>query len=282
MPDPVLQFALFGESDVGKSHYGGQLVGRLNAETGVLRMRGAAPDLTAFDDVRQSLSEGVPAAHTSAGTYSETLLPVSATGDIAVDLNWPDYAGEQVSQLLETRHIPPSWQQRVEVADGWILMVRPKYARLAEDIFSRPLGDLQSPRQTSATLELSAQARLVELLQMLVYARQTRTGKAKPALAVLLSCWDELEDAPSATPKQILVRMLPLVASFIENNWEADKHLLFGLSATGVALSKEKPNEDFICKGAEQMGYVVQPDGSRTPDLTTPIAALADTIRRKC
>lgn len=278
MSDLVLQFALFGESGVGKSHYGAQLVGRLNAERGVLRMRGAAPDLTAFDDVRQSLNEGVPAAHTSAGTYSDTLLPVSAAGDVAVDLNWPDYAGEQVSQILENRLIPPSWQQRVEAADGWVLMVRPKYARLADDIFSRPLGDLQSPRPTVGTFALSTQARIVELLQMLIYARQ----KTKPALAVLLSCWDELEDPQSTTPKQVLARTLPLLAAFIENTWEADSRLLFGLSATEVALSKETPNEDFICKGAEHMGYVVRPDGSRTPDLTTPIADLADVVRRKC
>jgi hypothetical protein len=278
MPEKTLQIAVFGESNVGKSHYGAQLIGRLNAETGSMRMRGAAPDLAAFDDVVQSLSGGVPGAHTAAGTYIETLLPVLTEGNVAIDLNWPDYAGEQVSQLLEERRIPASWQQHVETADGWILMVRPKRAPLAEDIFSRPLGDLQSSRPESCVIEHSPQARLVELLQMLLYTTHARTDKDKPALAVVLSCWDELQVPEGTTPEQVLRRNLPLVAAFVRNNWDERRRLVLGLSATGVELSKDFPNKDFIYKGAEQMGWVVNTDGARTPDLTFPITQLAKAI----
>jgi hypothetical protein len=279
MREKTLQIAVFGESNVGKSHYGAQLIGRLNAETGSMRMRGAAPDLGAFDDVVQSLSDGVPGAHTAAGTYTETLLPVLTEGNVAIDLNWPDYAGEQVSQLLEERRIPASWQQRVETADGWILMVRPKRASLAEDIFSRPLSDLQSSRSDSGVIERSPQARLVELLQMLLYTTHARTGKAKPALAVVLSCWDELQVPEGTTPELVLRRNLPLLAAFVRNNWDERQRLVLGLSATGIALSKESPNKDFIYKGAEQMGWVVTADGAHTPDLTVPISQLAKAIQ---
>ena len=279
MSEKTLQIAVFGESNVGKSHYGAQLIGRLNAETGSIRMRGAASDLAAFDDVAQSLSDGVPGAHTSAGTYTETLLPVLTEDDVALDLNWPDYAGEQVSQLLDERRIPTSWQQRVEAADGWILMVRPKQASFAEDVFSRPLGDLQSSRPAAGLVERSSQARLVELLQMLLYTTQARAGKAKPALAVLLSCWDELDEPEGTTPEQVLRRSLPLLSAYVRNNWEEHRRLVFGLSATGVALSMDAPNKDFIYKGAEQMGWVVHPNGSWTPDLTTPINQLASAIQ---
>lgn len=279
MPEITLQIAVFGESNVGKSHYGAQLIGRLNAETGSMRMRGAAPDLAAFDDVVQSLSGGVPGAHTAAGTYIETLLPVLTEGNVAVDLNWPDYAGEQVSQLLEERRIPASWQHRVETADGWILMVRPKRAPQAEDIFSRPLGDLQSSQRDGFVIERSPQARLVELLQMLLYTTHARTCRVKPALAVVLSCWDELEVPEGTTPEQVLRRNLPLLAAFVRNNWDERSRLVLGLSATGVALSKDSPNKDFIYKGAEQMGWVVTANGTHTPDLTAPITQLAKAIQ---
>ena len=279
MPEKTLQIAVFGESNVGKSHYGAQLIGRLNAETGSMRMRGAAPDLAAFDDVAQSLSGGVPGAHTAAGTYTETLLPVLAEGNVAIDLSWPDYAGEQISQILEERRIPVSWQQRVETADGWLLMIRPKRAPLAEDIFSRPLGDLQSSRPDDVVIEHSPQARLVELLQMLLYTTHARTGKATPALAVVLSCWDELQVPEGTTPEQVLRQNLPLLAAFVCNNWAERRRLVLGLSATGVALSKESPNKDFIYKGAEQMGWGVTADGARTPDLTVPISQLAKAIQ---
>lgn len=279
MSEKTLQIAVFGESDVGKSHYGAQLIGRLNAESGSMRMRGAAPDLAAFDDVVQSLSGGVPGAHTAAGTYTETLLPVLSEGNVAIDLNWPDYAGEQVSQLLEERRIPASWQKRVETADGWILMVRPKRASPSEDIFSRPLGDLKSSRNDGVVFERSPQARLVELLQMLLYATHTRRGKFKPALAVVLSCWDELHVSEGTTPEAVLRQNLPLLAAFVRNNWVENRSIVLGLSATGVALSKESPNRDFIYKGAEQMGWVVASDGTRTPDLTVPIAQLAKAVQ---
>ncbi|WP_066271149.1 hypothetical protein [Hydrogenophaga palleronii] len=278
MPEATLKIAVFGESNVGKSHYGAQLIGRLNAETGSLRMRGAAPDLSAFDEVVQSLSGGVPGAHTSAGTYTETLLPVRAADGTDIDMNWPDYAGEQVSQLLEERRVPASWQERVEAADGWILMVRTKPIPLRHDIFSKPLGDLQASR-SSAVVERSPQARLVELLQMLLYTSHARTRKSKPALAVLLSCWDELEEPQGTTPASVLRRSLPMLADYIANNWSEQRRLVLGLSATGVALSKVSPNVDFIYKGAEQMGWVVDSDGKCYPDLTLPITKLAQAIQ---
>lgn len=278
MPEATLKIAVFGESNVGKSHYGAQLIGRLNAETGSLRMRGAAPDLAAFDEVVQSLSGGVPGAHTSAGTYTETLLPVQAADGTNIDMNWPDYAGEQVSQLLEERRVPVSWQERVEGADGWILMVRTKHTSLGHDIFSKPLGDLQASR-SSGGVERSPQARLVELLQMLLYTSHARTRRSNPALAVLLSCWDELEEPQGTTPESVLRRNLPMLADYIANNWSEQRRMVLGLSATGVALSKASPNADFIYKGAEQMGWVVDVDGKCLPDLTLPIAKLAQAIQ---
>ncbi|WP_374341625.1 hypothetical protein [Methyloversatilis sp.] len=278
MPEATLKIAVFGESNVGKSHFGAQLIGRLNAETGVLRMRGAAADLGAFEEVAQSLSSGVPGAHTSAGTYTETLLPVQAADGTAIDLNWPDYAGEQVSQLLQERRVPASWQQRVETADGWILMVRPKHVPLGHDIFSKPLSDLQASR-SGGTVECSPQARLVELLQMLVYTSRARTGRSKPALAVLLSCWDELEESQETTPSDVLRKNLPMLADYISNNWSEQRRIVLGLSATGVALFKASPNQDFIYKGAEAMGWVVDADGKHSPDLTLPIARLAASIQ---
>lgn len=278
MSENALNIAVFGESNVGKSHYGAQLIGRLNAETGLLRMRGAAPDLAAFDDVAQSLSGGIPGAHTAAGSYTDTILPVVTEDHVAIDLNWPDYAGEQVSSLLDERLVPASWHQRIEAADGWILLVRPKTALLADDIFSRPLGDLKSSRPERFSIERSSQARLVELLQMLLYTRRSRTGKEKPALAVLLTCWDELKLPEGTKPAQVLREKLPLLANFLENNWDENGILIFGLSATGVALTKESPNKDFIYKGAEHMGWAISNEGTQTTDLTMPIAELANAV----
>ena len=114
---------------------------------------------------------------------------------------------------------------------------------------------------------------------MLVYTSRARTGRRKPALAVLLSCWDELEESQGTTPYDVLRKNLPMLADYISNNLSEQRRIVMGLSATGVALSKASPNQDFIYKGAEAMGWVVDADGKHSPDLTLPIARLAAAIQ---
>lgn len=276
----AVRLALFGESDVGKSHYGGQLLLRLNTEQCELRMRGAATNLTAFDEVTQRLNEGVPAAHTPATVYYESVWPVADRSGREMDLCWPDYAGEQIRRLLEERRIPAEWQNRVDSADCWVLMVRPKLATLAEDILSRPLTDVGAPVAGNERNKRSSQSQLVELLQMLTHARRVGNGERRmPALAVFLSCWDEIESAGTMTPLEMFSVHLPLLASYVMNNWTLDKLLVFGVSALGEALIAAKPNERFINEGPEHFGYVVLENGKQTSDLTVPIAQVAAAAR---
>jgi hypothetical protein len=64
---------LLGEYNVGKTHFGGQLLGRLNREDGALRMVGQPDSIDAFDVVLQNLNDGRAAPHTSAAHYAEAL-----------------------------------------------------------------------------------------------------------------------------------------------------------------------------------------------------------------
>jgi hypothetical protein len=107
-----LRLMLIGESNVGKSHYGGQLLLRLNQKKNALRMRGAPTNITAFDDVTKALNDGKSAPHTSATTYVESEWPVVDGEGRAVDLEWPDYGGEQVRRLIDDRRIPVDWRDR--------------------------------------------------------------------------------------------------------------------------------------------------------------------------
>ena len=107
---------------------------------------------------------------------------------------------------------------------------------------------------------------------MLVYARWTsdkHRGRL-PRLAVLLTCWDEMESP--GKPIEELRERLPMLCDFMVSNWEEPSVL--GLSALGRALDKEKPDEDYISHGSEKFGYVVTEDGTRCTDLTLPIRNL--------
>ncbi len=267
-----IRLALFGESNVGKTHYGGQLLSRIETETCELKMRAAPTDLTPFEEVRTKLNSGLPASHTPSSIYRESVWPVISGQGHALDLTWPDYGGEQVRQLIDTRMMGQEWLDRVQFAHCWILMVRPQLAKQDDDIFSKPLGDVRRPNvESEVRAHRSIQARLVELLQMLLHARSLQKPRQLPALIVLLSCWDELSVAEGTKPDDLLAARLPLVSSFISSRWGRSKSAVFGLSALETALSTERANEEFINRGPENFGYVIDPDGKRTDDLTLPI-----------
>ena len=106
MEVPDKSILLIGESDVGKSHYGGQLLKRLMQEDGRIRMDGAATNLEPFEAVMASLDEGLSAGHTATTTYHESRWPIIDDEGRKADLIWPDYGGEQIKNIIDERRLP--------------------------------------------------------------------------------------------------------------------------------------------------------------------------------
>ena len=275
---------VLGESDVGKTHYGGQLLKRLMNSSGQLRMDGAATNLEPFQTVMDSLDEGRLADHTATTTYDESVWPIIDDEDKRAQLVWPDYGGEQVRNIIENRRIPSEWIVRITQSPAWLLLIRPQKIRVDNDIFSRPLASLKanSPRNqepvrkgaTSGTSEpgLSDQARLIELLQMLIQTRLTReTDQDRlPQLLIMLTCWDEMEK--EINPVDFLRLLLPMFHDFVLSIWKDS--LVFGLSALGRQLDKTRADNDYVTHGSENFGYVVLENGSHCNDLTLPVRKL--------
>ena len=272
--NPVL---IIGESAVGKSHYGGQLLKRLMLEEGTVRMMGAATNLEPFQETIAHLDEGLTADHTATNVYSESVWPVNiGNSDQTANLIWPDYAGEQVENLVRSRRIPRNWVERITNSSAWLLLIRLQNIRVEDDVFSRPLSSLPPVNMERQYQELSDQARLIELLQILTYIRSTsvRSQPCLPPLLVLLTCWDEME-TPGTPVDELRIR-LPLFTELINCFWQNVP--IMGLSALGRTLHKEKPDREYIDKGSERFGYVVLKDGTYSTDLTIPIQILVDLI----
>ena len=276
---PIL---MIGEHDVGKTHYGGQLLKRLMNSGGQLRMDGAADNLEPFETVMDSLNEGRLADHTPTAIYKESVWPIIDGEERKAQLVWPDYGGEQIQNITQERRVPNSWRERIILSLAWILLIRPQKIRTENDIFSRPLaslkGDTAIYRESNlGKIGSSDQARLIELLQMLIQTRLTGDGHAVgfPRLLILLTCWDEVEGEQTETglrPVEVLGRRLPMFLDFVSSNWKAP--LVFGLSALGRRLDRTNPDKDYVHHGSENFGYVVLEDGTRCRDLTLPVRKL--------
>ena len=264
---------LLGESGVGKTHYGAQLLNRLMKGDGCLSMDGHATNLEPFQAALERLNEGKAADHTPTSTYVDSVWPVASTDGRRGDLVWPDYGGEQISSIVSSRRVPSGWQTRVREAPSWLLLIRLQHTRIDEDIFSRPLGGLGGTSAEDREAQVSDQAKLVELLQILLYASGRAVERKPlpgPRLGVLLSCWDEL--GFDGTPADALAERLPMLFDFIRSNWLAPS--IMGLSALGHPLSPHERDKAYVSRGPEHFGYIVLEDGSRSPDLTQPILPL--------
>ena len=267
---------LVGESNVGKTHYGAQLLKRLMVEACALKRNGAATNLEAFTTALSCLADGKATDHTPASTYVESIWPIKDDVGRTAELVWPDYGGEQVRNLVTQRRIPAAWRDRVLQATDWVVLLRLHTLRAEDDLFSRPLQSFaNSETKEVIDYQPSDQSRTIELLQMLLYLAQLNLDckLRKPRLTVLLSCWDELET--NEQPESLLAATLPMLWAFIRSNWESPT--VMGLSALEKALSMTESDPDYAIRGPEEFGYVILPDGKKDNDITLPIQRLMAT-----
>ena len=277
MADHIL---LIGGASSGKTHFGAQLLSRLQHGLGVLRFRDAPSNVELFQSVLQKLGQGLSSDHTGSDVYGEVIFPVRNAASTNIDLVWPDYAGEQIENIADLRTLTFHWTERVLQSTHWILMVRPMLAPTPEDLLSRPSPESQTTsastnRPAPQTQTVSRQTHIVELLQILRHIKgiNSLSRTLSPKLLVLLSCWDELGQN-GALPSELLKRRLPMLNSYLQANWHEQALLLYGLSALGKNLSPTDVDVDYQDRGPESFGYVVSPSGSQDHDLTLPIAAL--------
>ena len=280
------ELVLLGGPNSGKTHYAGQLYGRLQHNLGLLRLRkdkGTPSDLTALQEVLRCLGDGHAAGHTSSGTWAEVQLPIEDRQGNTMDLFWPDYGGEQLNAVFKDRIVSEKWCSRLCKANGWLLLIRlsgeTTYDNALEQLVERAgtsnVGSNGSTASARAD-KWDANAYWVELLQILLYvARLGTVARLRhPRLAVLLSCYDELE-TDALLPSQVLAHHLPLLSSFIDSVWLNDAISVWGLSSLGRLLKQDSNDENFIEEGPETQGWVVAPNGgSQDSDLSRPLAWL--------
>jgi len=270
------EIVLLGGPDSGKTHFAGQLYGRLKRNPSLLELRDTPADLSALEEVLLCLENGHAAGHTSAGTWTDVLLPLKDNRGNELDLRWPDYGGEQLRTIFTERQVTETWRSELRQADGWLLLIRLNkeitYPDALTELAKRPSASNGAAARAG---EWDGNARWVELLQILLHVAGVNTVShgEQPRLAVLLSCYDELT-TDGLLPSQVLAEHLPLVSAFIDSIWKPSAVSIWGLSALGCLLEQNSDNENFINQGPEYQGWVVSPDGQQDSDLSRPLAWL--------
>lgn len=296
------QVLVLGAHESGKTTFVVQLLGRVQrVQEGRLRARAAPSSLVPYKAALERIEEGRAPEHTERSLFAETPLPLVHDTAGPVDLVWPEYAGETIQQMVTSRRVPQRWYDRVQQSDVWLLFVRPSITFVPPDVISRrilpvpgesvPEGEeRQGDAEEEGVTELSGQASLVELLQMLLHLRGVSTARpvVRPVLGVLLSCFDEVvepghslageEQAPATRPEEVFRQRLPLLASFVDSVWDASSRVVLGVAALGRPLLPDEPDVDFILDGPEKQGYVVLPDGRQNPDLTLAVSLALDLL----
>ena len=259
---------VLGGSGTGKTTLLVQLFGRMQSADSRLRVASAPASLAPIRDGLASLAQGCPVSHTSSRVeVIQDLIAETSDGD-RVEISIPDYAGETLDAVVESRRVPEWWRGHCAESNRWLLLVRVERMEEIPD-FASDDSQLTSSSEDSTT-QLPLDMRLVELLQILSHGHQRfAADKKRPSLTVVLSCWDEITNgSPSGVPAQVLKERMPLLSAFIEANWVNAGSAIFGLSAQGRSLASNEPNEDFVNLGPERMGYLIRPDGLQTEDLT--------------
>ena len=158
MTDAPRSLLLLGESDVGKTHYGAQVLRRLNGGRGAFTLVNGA-NLKPFRTALDKISQGLSAPHTPRAEYSESTWTLrQRSSGSTMDLVWPDYGGEQVSEMIDGKSLPAAWRDKIVKASGWIFLVRPSQIPLPEDILTRAvsLPAVDDPKKLYAVAAIEA------------------------------------------------------------------------------------------------------------------------------
>lgn len=277
MDNSVDNVLIVGGPNAGKTHFGGQLYGRLNSRQCEFKINpdNRPSDLTIFEDVLNKLSEGKRAGHTEASANRSIELKIDDENGNEIIFSFPDYAGEQVKMIVDNRKINSLWKDYVDKSNSWVLFVRLDEIGVIEDIINRGIPspeEIQKRNTKAPPVKISDDAHFVELLQTLLYIKgiSPLNKISKPNLTIVLSCWDLLSLEKGKVPSDLLSERLPMLSNFSKNNWDEKSLSILGVSSTEKSLTDD-PDEEYIDRTPIDFGYFINTSGKKEKDLTLSI-----------
>lgn len=278
MQDLNTNILILGVSNVGKTHFGGQLYGHLQSQSAAFRACGTPAELTLFQDVLEALEGGRAGKRTAVKLHETIQFAIKAPNGQVIELLYPDYGGEQLQTITQTKkiskEISKKWTEQIWKSDHWFLFIRLDLKEAIVDVTTHFDKYIQTESNDSNIqpiheLPLHSAVFYIELLQIFLFVKQLKPSarQKQPKLTILLSCWDKL-GAILVTPAQLLETEMPLLFHFLETNWAKENLKVMGLSALGKDLNPDTEDEDYLEMGPEAQAYIITETGAKVPDLT--------------
>lgn len=206
------------------------------------------------------VSGGIEIERTEVDSDEGFQLEVGFLGEHTARLDIPDLSGEATRELVEERVWRESLADTVQRAEALMLFVHPdkidppvpaNFTGTDEDEEDdEPEAELDFPVEDACTA-----AKLIELLENVV---ELRSSSWPIRIAVIVSAWDRVDGDP--TPPEWLEAQLPGVAGMLECNPRQIRAAVFGMSAQGGRLPKDK--EALLAKGGvRQRVFGAGPEG---------------------
>jgi hypothetical protein len=267
MSKPLL---IIGKPHSSKTVFIAQVYARLQKRKSKLSLYKPVDDLSAITTAREALANGEEPQPTNTERNVNLVLPIQFE-EQQLDLICPDYGGEQINTIINSREVDKRWLTSIKESENWIFFIRLNNMNEQLDISKITVTEEHTEGSSEVAeipFVISDQSALIELLQIFLHIKEHdyHFKNSKIKLTVVLTCWDELET--KETPRNVLQNNLPLLLHFIESNWKPDKFKIIGLSAQGFSLDSDENKEKYQIEGSENFGFLVKEDGQQTNDIT--------------
>lgn len=276
MENNSYSFLILGKPASGKTSFKAQLFIRLEDGEGTdIKMNNRPDTIAAIKDDIERTRAGLAVNRTASAVNIETELSLIFSDGTQAEIPYYDYAGEKIDNILKNRIVENHWAKKLRAKDAWVLFIKLSDLTPNDNIYTRP-REMEAKTDEDATFELTDSAYYIELLQILLFIKGKGLLKPlqRPVLQIVLSCYDEIDFKEGDAPREKLREVLPLFVEFVESIWEEKSLSFLGLSATEKKLDLVEYDEEIIDRGAEDIGYVILPNGKESKDLTQVIANL--------
>lgn len=264
------QILIIGKPRSSKTTFLAQFYSSILSKKNSINLYKPVENITAIEDARKQLASGDETQATPPNNNVEILLPLKIN-EKKYDLIFPDYGGEQINKIVEERKVEKKWMESIKNSENWILFIRLNDITTHYDLSNKTLDEeamKQSEEKNTQKLVVSDQSVFLELVQILLQIKGNKLliKNSSVKLTIILTCWDELGTEKS--PKENLIKSLPLFYDFIKANWEKDKFLVLGLSAQGFNLNNQEAKDKYLDEGPEKFAYMVNEEGKHINDIS--------------